>query len=437
MLYLPAFRFEDREVRLPSPPIDILRLCAALVDSAEEVRDLESILVINPSLLIWAIRKFSAKLDQPVESLYELISGLKQGFLETDLESIAFEPAPALTPHQEQSLSKWLTKPKLKRLHKYLVAVTELDDSTAARLLSQIVADDFRVACSGDCNLNQETSVDAISERWTRLKPDQLPIRQVCLAVAKLHRLERKFDCELQHQKLQAMKQMAYGASHEINNPLANIATRAQSLMSDETNPSRRQRLSVIYAQAMRAHEMISDMMLFAHPPELNPETVEPRQLVQAVVEELRSEMIAAEIGFQIRQYPNVPAIELDVTQFAVALKALLQNAMHAIHRCGEIRIQIWRRSDQSIGIAVADNGSGVDPAIANQIFDPFFSGREAGRGLGFGLSKAWRIAQLHGGQICLDPDHTPGARFVMCLPLMQNNLSKRQCSRIDIVRAA
>ena len=64
------------------------------------------------------------------------------------------------------------------------------------------------------------------------------------------------------------MKELAYGASHEINNPLANIAARAQALLRDEADPERRRSLEAIYQQAMRAHEMISDLMLFARPPE-------------------------------------------------------------------------------------------------------------------------------------------------------------------------
>ncbi|PQO47752.1 histidine kinase dimerization/phospho-acceptor domain-containing protein, partial [Blastopirellula marina] len=67
--------------------------------------------------------------------------------------------------------------------------------------------------------------------------------------------------------KLASLKRLAYGASHEINNPLANIASRAQALLVDENDPDRRHELATIYAQAMRGHEMIADLMLFARPP--------------------------------------------------------------------------------------------------------------------------------------------------------------------------
>ena len=105
--------------------------------------------------------------------------------------------------------------------------------------------------------------------------------------------MKKLFDCEqqqadferrLEREKLDAMKELAYGASHEINNPLANIAARAQTLLDDEQDPQRRQKLIAIHRQAMRAHEMISDLMLFARPPKLNLTSFSLPELIHKVV---------------------------------------------------------------------------------------------------------------------------------------------------------
>jgi signal transduction histidine kinase len=69
------------------------------------------------------------------------------------------------------------------------------------------------------------------------------------------------------------------------------------------------------------------------------------------------------------------------------------------------------------IEITIADNGPGIPPEVRPKIFDPFFSGREAGRGLGFGLSKAWRIVTMHGGTIDVRATPGGGATFVITLP--------------------
>src|SRR4029078_4961573 len=90
-----------------------------------------------------------------------------------------------------------------------------------------------------------------------------------------------EFDVQLERAKLDAMKELAYGASHEINNPLANIAARAQTLLDDEEHRQGRQKLVAIHRQGMRAHEMISDLMLFARPPKMNPAPVNLAELVR------------------------------------------------------------------------------------------------------------------------------------------------------------
>src|SRR4051812_4979982 len=87
------------------------------------------------------------------------------------------------------------------------------------------------------------------------------------------------FEAAVETAKLQALYNFAYGLSHEINNPLANIATRAQTLLVEERDPERRRKLATIVQQAFRAHEMIADLMLFARPPTPKLETVDLAKL--------------------------------------------------------------------------------------------------------------------------------------------------------------
>src|SRR5436305_3971719 len=87
--------------------------------------------------------------------------------------------------------------------------------------------------------------------------------------------------------KLQALYNFAYGLTHEINNPLANISARAQTLLVDEPNPERRRKLATIVQQGFRAHEMIADLMLFARPPSMRPEPADLTALTPAVGAEM------------------------------------------------------------------------------------------------------------------------------------------------------
>lgn len=230
---------------------------------------------------------------------------------------------------------------------------------------------------------------------------------------AQLSLIEQDFARELERAKLSAMKELAYGASHEINNPLANISTRAQTLLRDETHPERRQKLAMINAQAFRAHEMISNMMLFAHPPDLQRELVSWQAVLDQVQAELQRDADLQQTTLLIspsRFETDAAVAELhaDPTHLAVLLKALVRNSLEAIGLGGQVELRCrfdndvpvagCDRSVRGVRLEVIDDGPGIPQHVREHLFDPFYSGREAGRGLGFGLSKAWRIVDLHGG---------------------------------------
>jgi signal transduction histidine kinase len=229
----------------------------------------------------------------------------------------------------------------------------------------------------------------------------------------------RSFDARLEQAKLDAMKELAYGASHEINNPLANISARAQSLLRDEVDPERRRALEAIHQQALRAHEMISDLMLFARPPQLVRQAVDVPLLLRTVQAELAAECRRREIELHIDVEGDLPAVNADAVHLAVAVKALCINAVEAIGRTGRIDVAAaLSRNGKSVAITVSDNGPGIPAETRPHIFDPFFSGREAGRGLGFGLSKCWRIVTEHGGTVAVAAGAEKGAVFTVDLPL-------------------
>jgi signal transduction histidine kinase len=254
--------------------------------------------------------------------------------------------------------------------------------------------------------------------RWLESVPGPGRRLPVLLArLARLDELERRFAEMVERGKLAAMAEFAAGAGHEINNPLAIIAGRAQLCLRDETDPERRRELALINAQVKRAYEMIADMRLFARPPRPELKTVELASLLDSLVLELAAAQQQVALTRSGEKGPL--EIEADPVQLQVAVRALVTNAFEALAGGGHVGVDLCRLDD-SVGIVVTDDGPGILPEHRPHIFDPFYSARQAGRGLGLGLSKCWRIVGLHHGRIEVQSEPGQGACFTITLPWRQ-----------------
>jgi signal transduction histidine kinase len=238
----------------------------------------------------------------------------------------------------------------------------------------------------------------------------------LCARLARLEQLEGRFHDALEREKLEAMAELAAGAGHEINNPLAIIAGRAQLFLKDECDPERRREAAVIVAQVKRAHEMIADMRLFSRPPPPEPQPLDLAALVDSLLDALAPQAAERAISIVRAGHRGALIVEADPVQMNVAVHALVRNALEAIGRDG--RIEVGLEADEVWAvIRVADNGPGITAEQRRHIFDPFYSARQAGRGLGMGLPKCWRIATGHGGRIEVESHFGRGAAFAIHIP--------------------
>ena len=187
---------------------------------------------------------------------------------------------------------------------------------------------------------------DEAWRRWlTEIPGVQTLLPALALQLRRLAGLESDFDRTLQTAKLDSLKEFAYGAGHELNNPLANIASRAQTLLMEETHPERRRRLAAINTQAFRAHEMLADMMLFARPPQLTLAKVDVVRLADEVMAELADDAATQQtrLGDSLQRTGATErvVIDADPMQLRVALKALCINSLEALGRGGNMTIEI------------------------------------------------------------------------------------------------
>lgn len=229
-----------------------------------------------------------------------------------------------------------------------------------------------------------------------------------------------------------ACAETAAGIGHELNNPLAIIAGQAQYLLKNETSEEKRRRLTAILEQTSRAYEMIVDLRTFARPPRPNPTEVDVEKFCEewARREAKRCEENDVRLETAFEFAGNAPTLTTDEAMLAAILNALTKNAVEATGRGGAIRIfarnrvndwddsvedkkglktprNVWEsenckesrdskeaaRNDRFWEIGVEDDGPGLSSEARELLFAPYFSGRQAGRGLGVGLAKARRFA--------------------------------------------
>ncbi len=227
------------------------------------------------------------------------------------------------------------------------------------------------------------------------------------LLVRKLRRadtLAKTFDHSLRNAKSAALKQFAYGLSHEINNPLANISARAQGLMRDETDSQRHVSLQRIIDQSLRAHEMVADLMFYAHPPVPQLTSFDFAEIFADVAEQSVGGIVGRDIEIVVIDSAAPIPLRADRSMLLEAVRALVRNSIEAIGCGGRIELVATHSQQPTdrVTVLVRDSGPGLSAEARRHAFDPYFSGREAGRGLGVGLCRVERIAALHGGGVSL-----------------------------------
>jgi signal transduction histidine kinase len=222
---------------------------------------------------------------------------------------------------------------------------------------------------------------------------------------------------ELRSLKLRALAELAAGAAHEINNPLAVISGQAQHLLKSEESLERAKALERIVAQCKRIHGVLTDLMFFARPPETKKRLVSLGKLVGDVLKHLSPPAVERRIRLERGDIPPRLTVHADADMLAKALTCLITNAIEAAPTDGWARVTVETSRSGWVEVVIEDNGPGLTPAEREHLFDPFFSGRSAGRGAGLGLPKVWRIAELHGGQVRFASEAGQPTRFVLSLP--------------------
>lgn len=226
-----------------------------------------------------------------------------------------------------------------------------------------------------------------------------------------------------------AMGEMAAGISHELNQPLAAIATYAQAcdrlLGADQPDlPEIQGALKQISAQALRAGEIIRRLRHMVGNRETERLPADMNEVVLELATLAGPDLSRHRIDLRFDLMADPPTLSIDRVQVQQVLLNLLRNAIEALAPLPDAdrRIVVGTRTsdDGGIEISVRDHGPGVSGPAAEQMFDPFFTTKRDGTGLGLAISRT--IARAHHGTLGYRPAPGGGAVFYLQLPALESN---------------
>ena len=222
---------------------------------------------------------------------------------------------------------------------------------------------------------------------------------------------------------LAALGDLAAGAGHELNTPLAVVSGRAQIMRDKAETPEDRRTWQTIADQAQRISDIITGLMDFAIPPAPNVGPVSAEELLSESANAFSSSEHpqAAGCGVDIQVEDGVPRILADGGQVKAVLLELLANAASAVGAEGLIVLSASADdARRHVLLTVRDNGSGMDAATLARAFTPFYSAQKAGRRRGLGLPKAKRYVENNGGRMWIDSEPGKGTVVSIQLPAAQ-----------------
>lgn len=218
-------------------------------------------------------------------------------------------------------------------------------------------------------------------------------------------------------EKLAAIGKLARGIAHEIRNPLASMSGCIQMLREREYLRAKdRKLMDIVLRETERLNRLITHFLLFAKPPPLKKEKVELKRIVEAPMEILRQDPNFPEINFKM-DFPAELMIYADSSQMSEVFWNLFKNAIEAMPEGGQIQVVASQRDDEKKGIEiyVSDTGTGIDSDDLPYIFDPFFTRKEGGTGLG--LTAVRSVVESHGGEIEVKSQKGKGTTFRIFIP--------------------
>ncbi len=257
-----------------------------------------------------------------------------------------------------------------------------------------------------DRGRKQRTEIEAASEQLAKVNRE----------------LQDSFEQIKRADRLSAIGELSASLAHEIRNPLASIDGAANLIESPQSPEEiRKGSLAVIHKEIQRLNRLLTNLLDFARPRRPEFQAVEPARLIDAIIN--LTGHSAQQKGITLRkEVPSlVEPLECDPEQMKQVILNLAINAVQAMTGPGEVLLSA-HQLDSSMMISVRDQGSGIEEENIEKIFNPFFTTKADGTGLG--LSVVYQIVAQHGGLVKAQRNPGDGMTFSLVIPLRQRRKS-------------
>ncbi len=265
----------------------------------------------------------------------------------------------------------------------------------------------------------------AISVSATHITNDSGEFVGQAFILRDLSEIRRLQDQIHRQEKLAAVGGLAAGVAHEVRNPLSSIKALATFFAGQFADGSEAKEAAGVMVQEVdRLNRVITELLDFARPSELNRQPNDMRLLLSRSIKLIQQDATNKNIDIELHMDTDICPVWIDSDRLAQCLLNLYINAIQAMENGGTLAVQCASGKDDFLHIIVKDSGPGIPPDQLGNIFDPYFTTKK--RGTGLGLAIVYKIVEAHQGQIEVDSTMGVGTSFTIVIPCQRNEKIER-----------